>query len=392
MNDQLPAVEIVEDPNTVVTGAAIRNPGHDPIFCIPFPNGGLEAGDALNESEVLLIAEADVPPGQLVIAKVDAFSGKATQRTSINGSRFTYLLSRDRRYLYAVGGYPHGLLMINAQSLTVCQAYNVALMSGDYGRLVKTSEYFTIDPTIGDRDARVFHSEELRAEYEAPEVSRLFIKPLGRMEEIGVGKLRLSIEAVVPPVDVDFLAGTLNYCQASDRIPSELPSQKKPTAPDIRDAFSAFVRQSTFVRIVVDDWTAAACARGLNEQEKRIANDYEKIIVGRTFIAEFLNFDYVVAGQTYSEEAFFQRILDRDVDVVAPLRKLLVTYLGKIEAGHHPWQSGVGPALCSGMRALILLDPESLDLLRLFLTKRDMEHENYCYRRIVTEFGERYGW
>jgi hypothetical protein len=142
----------------------------------------------------------------------------------------------------------------------------------------------------------------------------------------------------------------------------------------------------------LNDWGAESIARALKEQESRIANDFRELVIGRSYIAEFLNFDYVINGKIYSEEQFFEYLLDENVDVIVELRGLIATYLTKFEGSHNPWQSEVGPALGSAMRTLILLDPDSLDLLRLFLVKRDMEHEDYCYRRIIVEFFERCGW
>ena len=387
MNDPLVAVAIVEDPNTFINGVAIKRPGHDPVYFAPFPSDQLKAAYALNGTEVVLAASTSHP--KLVIAKVNAFTGNVTHRVSMDDHWNSFLLSGDRRTLYAAG---LGLIMLDVQSFSVRASCNRALMSDMSGRLVHTKDYFAIDPTISDRDSRVFHSEKLKDEYNRPGISHLFMWSDAPIEEIEEGQLRLWIKDASLPLVVDILRGTIAYCQISAPPAKAPPNRKEPTSTAIVEGFSAFVRQLTFVRISVDDWTSAACARGLNEQEERIRNDYARIVVAGTGLPRFLNFEYFVAGQSFSEEAFFQNVLDNDLAVAVPLRRLIRTYLSKIDANSHPWQSGTGPALCSAMRALALLDPKSIDLLKLFLKKRDYNYDPYCYKRIVTVFGEKYDW
>ena len=44
------------------------------------------------------------------------------------------------------------------------------------------------------------------------------------------------------------------------------------------------------------------------------------------------------------------------------------------------------------MRALVLLDPSAIDLLKAFMSMRDHEHDGYCELVILPDFVKQYGW
>ena len=163
-----------------------------------------------------------------------------------------------------------------------------------------------------------------------------------------------------------------------------------------REAFKAFVRKNTVNVVVLKDWSLEACAMALREQRMRIDSQFESLVAGSQF-AKSLEFRYVVGDQNYEEAEFFQLLVDQWADVAQELRALLTTYLKKIGAGGEggqPWKHGGSgtPALGHAMRALVLLDPDALDVFRVFLAKRDGEHEGYCRDTILPDYVRTHGW
>jgi hypothetical protein len=159
-----------------------------------------------------------------------------------------------------------------------------------------------------------------------------------------------------------------------------------------RDAFRSFVADHTVNTARMRDWSVQACDEALWELAKRIEADMPSMIWGET-----LRFRFAVAGEITNETEFFQRLLDQQINAVAGLRTLLLTYLDKIGVGgegRQLWQNGekgiaaLGPAL----RALVLLDPDALDVFRIYLSKRDGEHEGYCRGTIMPDFVKTHGW
>jgi hypothetical protein len=171
-----------------------------------------------------------------------------------------------------------------------------------------------------------------------------------------------------------------------------------PSAPvrSYRGAFKAFVRAKTASAVVLKDWKRDACAMALREQRARIETQYEILLAGSEY-ARTLEFRYVVGEESYEEAVFFQRLVDEWIDVVPELRALLTTYLHKLGSGgegRQPWKHGESgtSALAHAMRALVLLDPDSLDIFRTFLAKRDGEHEGYCRETIMPDYVSAHGW
>lgn len=170
-------------------------------------------------------------------------------------------------------------------------------------------------------------------------------------------------------------------------------------APPIRshrEAFRAFVRSRTAKPIVLKDWSWDACAMALREQRVRIEAQFDSLLTGSEH-AKNLEFRYLVGDQRFEEAEFFQRLVDKRIDVASELRALLTTYLHKVGPGgegRQPWKHGESgtPALAHAMRALVLLDPDSLNVFRAYLAKRDGEHEGYCRDTIVPDYVKAHGW
>lgn len=157
---------------------------------------------------------------------------------------------------------------------------------------------------------------------------------------------------------------------------------------DHRAAFDAFVNKATMVEQPVEAFDAPCVTAVLSSLSERIEAELADLIWG-----EYLRVRFVFEGRDLSEESFFRRLVDSELPVTRPLRQLILTYLEGIEGGE-VWSDGEEGIAAFGhaVRALVLLDPESLDVLRLYMTKRDGEHECYCGDVIMPEFLKRYGW
>lgn len=138
------------------------------------------------------------------------------------------------------------------------------------------------------------------------------------------------------------------------------------------------------------EWSTKGCSNALRKQKAWISerdNNFDAV--------PHLGFVYLIGDEAYKEPEYFQRIVDGRVEVVDDLRQLLGVYLEKIGdggEGRQPWYSNTVPALGYAMRALVLLAPESIDLLKLYMLKCDREHEKFCYRTILPDLIQRHGW
>ncbi|MGI9421959.1 MAG: hypothetical protein ACR2PA_02120 [Hyphomicrobiaceae bacterium] len=190
------------------------------------------------------------------------------------------------------------------------------------------------------------------------------------------------------------------YCVKPDELGSEEGPivLSQPTEPYVepvshRAAFVKFIAAQTVTRIVLSTWSRDECAKALGEQTARIRLHFDKLIVGRR--SGHMRFEYLVCTETVTEPDFFQRIVDNELDLSLELRKLLTTYLDKIGEGgegRQPWYSNEIPALGPAMRALVLMDAGSLDILRTYMSKRDGEHEIYCWQEIFPDLIAQHGW
>ncbi len=177
------------------------------------------------------------------------------------------------------------------------------------------------------------------------------------------------------------------------------PISIEPLAPETpvhryEKAFAAFVRRQTRKRFTVPDWTRESCAAALQKQTKLLRNGFGDMVPAST---ERLNFTYRVGRSTMDEASFFAGLVERNVPVVHELRALLNTYLevlGDGGEGVQPWEdpdNGIG-ALGSALHALAILDPDALDVVRVYLEKRDGEHEGYCWDAVLPAYFNRHGW
>ncbi|MEQ1673394.1 MAG: hypothetical protein ABL893_21310, partial [Hyphomicrobium sp.] len=162
----------------------------------------------------------------------------------------------------------------------------------------------------------------------------------------------------------------------------EMPDQELPKEANMNH------QHSKDQRIVLAKWNSEECSKALREQNAVIDSKYDRLIS-----EGYLTFEYLVGSEVYPEPEFFQRIVDSQVDVIDELRQLLKTYIGKLgEGGRQPWYTNAVPALGYAMRALVLLDVNSTDILRQYMIECDREHEKFCYHTIFSDLIRRRGW
>ncbi|SFK54347.1 hypothetical protein SAMN04488125_102350 [Methylorubrum salsuginis] len=177
------------------------------------------------------------------------------------------------------------------------------------------------------------------------------------------------------------------------------PVSIEPLAPDTpmhhhEKAFAAFARRQTRKRFTMSDWTPESCAAALQKQTKLLRNGFNDMVIAST---GRLNFTYRVGKSTMDEASFFAGLVERNVPVVPELRALLNAYLEAMGDGGEdvqPWEDpdeGIG-ALGSALHALAVLDSDALDIVRVYLEKRDGEHEGYCWGTVLPAYFNRQGW
>ena len=172
------------------------------------------------------------------------------------------------------------------------------------------------------------------------------------------------------------------------------PAKRGPLPGSHAAAFSAFVRQSRRDRFILPDWNRDSVATALEAQRAAVAAGLADLVDPEE---DRLTFSYKVAGKPVKEPAFFRRIVKEALPVVPELRALLAAYTDQLGAGGEgvqPWQDpdeGIG-GLGSALRALAILDPECLDVLRAYLETRDGEHEGHCLDVVVPAYLDRHGW
>ena len=121
-------------------------------------------------------------------------------------------------------------------------------------------------------------------------------------------------------------------------------------------------------------------------------------------LAELLQEDvleivFKVDGKAVTETAFFKRVAKARIATADSLRALLTAYLdaqpAAVEARNlfrQIWgpegEGGLGPA----MAALLALDPGAHDLFRIYLVRRDGEHETHSTDVIMRDYIAAAGW
>lgn len=218
------------------------------------------------------------------------------------------------------------------------------------------------------------------------------------VEHRGLPKLEFESDgsiAVHRPMLGTYRFHPRRFNETRERIVLSRPSEPYTEPVSHKAAFAAYVRARVAIRIVLAEWSRAECAKALREQKARIESNFEKLLAGATSGGRSLKFEYLIGAETCSEPDVFQRIVDDRLDIVRELREVLTTYLDKLGQGGEgtqPWYTSAVPALGYAMRALVLLDPSSTDILRRFMTKRDGEHETFCWGTIVPDLIGRHGW
>ncbi len=192
---------------------------------------------------------------------------------------------------------------------------------------------------------------------------------------------------------LSFKDGCIRSLDDEGRLGPLIAQPDRPRARSHAKDFAAYVRSRRRDRFALPDWSRDSVAATLIAQRAAVAAGLDDLVDDEDRLA----FSYKVAGKPVKETTFFARIARDALPVVPELRALLAAYIDALGAGGEgvqPWQDpdegvgGLGPAL----RALALLDPDGLDVLRAYLETRDGEHEGYALNVVVPAFFKRHGW
>ncbi|SDE30335.1 hypothetical protein [Rhodospira trueperi] len=141
-------------------------------------------------------------------------------------------------------------------------------------------------------------------------------------------------------------------------------------------------------------FTAPAVIETLDALTHRIETDVDSLLWGNDLaLTTHLNFD--VGGAVWDEERFFRGLIEANlVDAAPALRRLLLAWVRHPEANR--LQEAYADDLTGGfgraLQTLMCLDPDSLDVFRLYLKWRDTEHECSAHQVAFPAYLERFGW
>lgn len=183
--------------------------------------------------------------------------------------------------------------------------------------------------------------------------------------------------------------------KAVKRLPSSPLEDGIPfRMPQFDEAAERFASDAVTTRISLSAETPEAFAAALDELSSRIEHKGLDEIV----LYNKINLVFDIAGREMSEREFFTRISQHElVQLVPSLRRLLTQYLAGFPGGEgsQPWSGGEDPdnrpALSHCLHALALLDLASTDIMRTYFSKRDGEHESWCWPELVPAWAGHHG-
>lgn len=155
-----------------------------------------------------------------------------------------------------------------------------------------------------------------------------------------------------------------------DRTRQALQAPSYP--PDGPAGFRAVLAAEAMVTLTLADGGIGAALAVLEELAARMEHDLDALILCNTITLRF-----VLDGQEIPADTFFDRFVQtRSAEAVPLLRRILLAYLNGIEGGEGgmPWNL-TGQSF-QALRALLLLDANSLDIYRLYIDKGDLEHDD----------------
>ncbi len=349
----LPSVQIRAVTVAYTAVLAIRMAGaSDPIYCAPFRDQRPTAAFALNEHEVIAFGDQ----GRLAV--LDLESGKTIRECETDAHFGSAAISLDLSTIYVWKS--NNLTCWQSDSLEKIALYDAYEVCGSAHRIIHSE-------TAKDFEQR-FQSGEVRflplaRDFHALTDGRLCIASGGAVEELYLIDPSAWLLQILPVTDA-LLQSVSLLLPADDAV-----FDRDPEADRCAEALFS-------VCTPLAGLTEEAISAAFNDISTRFADGVSQFVA-----FNMLRLIFALENRKISEEELCGHLVDdRMLGVVAPLRRLLLTYLENIKGGwrDQPWYFGDEgeAALCHLLRALMLLDgPHSYDIMRAYMLKRDGEHE-----------------
>ena len=380
-------VSVVGARSIYASGIVIERKGQaEVVMALPFRGEPVHFAGPLNDKEVLVAGSY----GSLAVC--DAASGRTLRAAQSERSFPKVLILRDGERF----------LIYSRHEIWVWRREPLELLTRFNGRIPQSEGWSLHDSPLprdasdetvlaGWRKERRAIGFEPLALYEAPFRECADGRVLAdHSEQDRHGSIRQHGVYQIDPSDwsVELFASRKD---AGDiPVPKEDVGWAKPRTEHLA-AFDAFVNKTTMVEQPFEAYDAACVEAALSSLRTRVEAELTDLIWG-----EYLRVRFVFEGSDVSEEDFYQALFKRELPVTQALRQLILAYLERIEGGEgsQPWSDGEEGIAAFGqaVRALVLLDPGSLDVLRLYMTKRDGEHESFCGDVVLPDFLKRHGW
>ncbi|QND60225.1 hypothetical protein [Mesorhizobium huakuii] len=112
-----------------------------------------------------------------------------------------------------------------------------------------------------------------------------------------------------------------------------------------------------------------------------------------------LELSFKIEKRTLNETAFFRRLTQDRIPIAPVLRRLMTAYLNAHSAAveakgifRQLWGPEGQGALAPAMQALLSIDPDSHDIFRSYLAKRNGEYDVYSTDVIMKRYIQKSGW
>lgn len=376
----------------------------------PIRDANILFANLIGSQQILLLGEMSSGIERYFTAIVDADSGAIIRRSlPVWLASGKYLITRDKKHL--LGLSMHHIWAWSVPDLTSYTYFNLVEEVDGKFRIGSSAEYFKIAES-----KRVFHSENLEAEFESKIQAEKLVFLGNRLEPWGetrdgwiqftnvraiYGELgddgfkkKLGEERYIcrfDPKTLECLKFEVDSKTKTDLIEPWMTPRVSYRKAD--PAYSAQAAAAATVTVQIASLEASACAEALDKLTEIIARGVDSIRLYYTLRFQFHLRDEIKGTDTYFKEHEFAHKLwgvhlvyfcngDRDfleerAAIIAPsLDRLIVTYLDhhpKNEQIYHDSDNGIA-VFDPFVGALLIMDPSRLDTARRYVASLDREH------------------
>jgi hypothetical protein len=414
-----PKTEIYEVDDTIGgTGLLIYDQDDAlPRLLTPIRDAEILFASPLGAGRILLVCKGFVGMERSFVSIIDAASGAIIQKSSLAGwSADKYLITRNKKHL----------LGFNRWSIFQCNILNldlflhlslIELIDGQW-YIGNWSKYF-------DGSKRVYHSKYIEDECAAKlgngQLFSLDIDQIISCGETEGGKISFAYNQSIYTTNSD---GSRSKAGEKKYICYFLPETHSCTRSEVSDIYSTYLIEpwktdhicyrdadvrfsnqaieAATVNIQVNALDASGYAAALDRLAEIILQGIDKVRFAHTLKFRFhcndkglsriygeQEFADLLWGAKYwdSSKGSSDRLLQEGALVIAPsLERLITAFLDSQPDGEQLYHNGDdGIAVCDPfVGALLILNPERLDLVRRYISSLDLEH---CVLEGLTSFG-----